>query len=97
MLGFRGHFLSKSRRYSTTFGALRGDRRRWRLAAILAEIDQATDDPAAGTREIDPDDFIVINDWELVRIGHDTQDQRDQAIAIAERNRDRPATAHGRR
>jgi hypothetical protein len=31
--GFRGHFLTKSRRYSTTFGALRNERQRWRLAA----------------------------------------------------------------
>lgn len=31
--GFRGHFLTKSRRYSTTFGALRVERQRWRLAA----------------------------------------------------------------
>jgi hypothetical protein len=30
--GFRGHFLTKSRRYSTTFGALRNERRRWQLA-----------------------------------------------------------------
>jgi hypothetical protein len=27
MLGFRGHFLTKSRRYSTTFRVIRGDRR----------------------------------------------------------------------
>jgi hypothetical protein len=31
--GFRGHFLTKSRRYSTTFQALRDERQRWRLAA----------------------------------------------------------------
>ena len=30
--GFRGHFLTKSRRWSTTFGALRAERQRWRLA-----------------------------------------------------------------
>ena len=30
--GFRGHFLTKSKRYSTTFGALRADRQAWRLA-----------------------------------------------------------------
>ncbi|NEA59409.1 replication initiation protein [Streptomyces sp. SID13666] len=30
MLGFRGHFSSKSRRYSTTLGELRGARRTWR-------------------------------------------------------------------
>ncbi|MDO0913554.1 replication initiation protein [Streptomyces sp. DT2A-34] len=31
MLGFRGHFSSKSRAYSTTLGALRDVRRAWRL------------------------------------------------------------------
>jgi hypothetical protein len=31
MLGFRGHFLTKSHRYSTTFTALRRQRRTWRL------------------------------------------------------------------
>ena len=30
--GFRGHFLTKSRRYSTTFTALRDERQRWRIA-----------------------------------------------------------------
>ena len=30
MLGFRGHFASKSRRYSTTLGAIRGERRAYR-------------------------------------------------------------------
>jgi hypothetical protein len=30
--GFRGHFLTKSQRYSTTFAALRAERKRWRLA-----------------------------------------------------------------
>ncbi|SCD93480.1 hypothetical protein GA0115239_11258 [Streptomyces sp. BpilaLS-43] len=32
MLGFRGHFSTKSRAYSTTLGALRDVRRAWRLA-----------------------------------------------------------------
>jgi hypothetical protein len=30
MLGFRGHFSTKSRRYSTTLGALRDARAEWR-------------------------------------------------------------------
>jgi hypothetical protein len=42
MLGFRGHFSTKSRRYSTTLGALRGTRHKWRTnaahARILAEL-----------------------------------------------------------
>ena len=29
--GFRGHFLTKSRRYSTTFAELRAERQRWRI------------------------------------------------------------------
>ncbi len=40
MLGFRGHFLTKSRAYSITFGAIRQERRTWRLRRDL--------DPARG-------------------------------------------------
>ncbi|MEV0441051.1 replication initiator [Streptomyces spectabilis] len=36
MLGFRGHFSTKSRAYSTTLGALRDVRRAWRLAQAQA-------------------------------------------------------------
>jgi hypothetical protein len=36
MLGFPGHFLTKSHRYSVTFGAIRSEWRTWRLAQDLA-------------------------------------------------------------
>ncbi|WP_031029661.1 replication initiator [Streptomyces sp. NRRL WC-3725] len=36
MLGFRGHFSTKSRRYSTTLGALRHARAEWRRAQAAA-------------------------------------------------------------
>ena len=36
MLGFRGHFSTKSRRYSTTLGALRNARAEWRRAQTAA-------------------------------------------------------------
>ncbi|TXS42099.1 replication initiation protein [Streptomyces sp. uw30] len=36
MLGFRGHFSTKSRRYSTTLGALRDARAEWRRAQAMA-------------------------------------------------------------
>ncbi|MCX4640840.1 replication initiation protein [Streptomyces platensis] len=36
MLGFRGHFSTKSRRYSTTLGALRDVRRAWRVEQARA-------------------------------------------------------------
>ncbi|MEU4327736.1 replication initiator [Nonomuraea dietziae] len=46
MLGFRGHFTTKSRRYSTTFKALRTARQTWRRrqhrTAELAEGEEST-------------------------------------------------------
>jgi predicted DNA-binding transcriptional regulator AlpA len=38
MLGFRGHFLTKSRAYSTTFKTLRGDRQAHRLTERLTSL-----------------------------------------------------------
>ncbi|MFB9637892.1 replication initiator [Streptomyces spiralis] len=40
MLGFRGHFSTKSRRYSTTLGALRDARADWRRAQAAAPAPQ---------------------------------------------------------
>ncbi len=51
MLGFRGHFSTKSRRYSTTLGALRDARAEWRRAQAV------TDDQAA------PDSTLVLTHW----------------------------------
>ena len=36
--GYRGHFLTKSRRFSTTFDSLRGERQRWRLEEKRGEL-----------------------------------------------------------
>ncbi len=85
MLGFRGHFLTKSQRYSTTFTALRQERRTWRLRADLAVLDAATDDPNA--IPVDLDTITVVNDWAVIRIGHRDYGERELALAIAERNR----------
>ncbi|SEQ71910.1 hypothetical protein SAMN04487983_1007176 [Streptomyces sp. yr375] len=41
MLGFRGHFSTKSRRYSTTLGALRTARADWRRAQTAPPVPQA--------------------------------------------------------
>lgn len=79
MLGFRGHFLTKSQRYSVSFRTIRGERRLWRLRKDLAGLDQA--DP------IDPDTVVVVNDWVPVRFGHRDDGERELAAAIAERNR----------
>jgi hypothetical protein len=51
--GFRGHFLTKSRRYSTTFGALRAERQRWRLA----------NRPQGSREEALDADEVVVREW----------------------------------
>ncbi|MER7484919.1 replication initiator [Streptomyces sp. NPDC126497] len=43
MLGFRGHFSTKSRRYSTTLGALRDARAEWRRAHAALAVDTGHD------------------------------------------------------
>ncbi|MGW7469703.1 replication initiator protein RepSA [Streptomyces xantholiticus] len=57
MLGFRGHFSTKSRRYSTTLGALR---------QIRADYRAAQDHDALG----DPDTVLVLASWEYAGHGH---------------------------
>jgi hypothetical protein len=52
MLGFGGHFATKSRTYSTTFGALRKERADY-TAALDPELAALADSP----------DVIVINHW----------------------------------
>ncbi|MFE2539370.1 replication initiator protein RepSA [Actinacidiphila glaucinigra] len=61
MLGFRGHFSSKSRRYSTTLGALRQERADYRAA-------QERD--VLGPEPIEPDTVLVLADWQYAGHGH---------------------------
>ncbi|MBW0103219.1 replication initiator [Pseudonocardia sp. KRD291] len=92
MLGFRGHFLTKSRAYSTTFGAIRGERRTYRLGETLAALDT----PA------EPGSVLVVNDWQVAQIGHRNDAEREIALGIAERRREQrrthyeTRTEHGR-
>jgi hypothetical protein len=53
LLGFRGHFATKSRSYSTTFTALRAEREYW--ASVRAALH-------AG---VDPEQVAVVGDWRL--------------------------------
>ncbi|MFJ2722847.1 replication initiator protein RepSA [Streptomyces sp. NPDC087437] len=61
MLGFRGHFSSKSRRYSTTLGALRQARADYRAAQEHA---------ALGLDDVEPDTVLVLADWQYAGHGH---------------------------
>ena len=85
MLGFRGHFLTKSHRYSVTFKALRERRRTWRLLSDLAQLGTETDDPNEVAPDLDT--ITVINDWWPVHYGHRDDAERELAHAIAERRR----------
>ncbi|MBP2474020.1 hypothetical protein JOF53_002892 [Crossiella equi] len=73
MLGFRGHFLTKSRRYSTTFKDIRGSQRAYRAAEALERL---------GVTE---DTVTVVNDWNFLTVGHRDDAERELAAAIAER------------
>ncbi|SHL62439.1 replication initiator [Streptomyces yunnanensis] len=68
MLGFRGHFSTKSRRYSTTLGTLREERRAWQKAQQepleLEEIEQ----PEEG--QCLEDTTRVVAHWALVGFGY---------------------------
>ncbi|QKW60782.1 replication initiation protein [Streptomyces sp. NA03103] len=61
MLGFRGHFSSKSRHYSTTLGALRQAR---------ADYRAAQDHTALALDDREPDTVLVLTDWQYAGHGH---------------------------
>ncbi|MEV8245832.1 MULTISPECIES: replication initiator [Streptomyces] len=64
MLGFRGHFSSKSRAYSTTLGALRDVRRAWRIAQ--AEAARAR----AGLPATDETTLVTTSSWTYLSSGY---------------------------
>jgi len=57
MLGFRGHFSTKSRRYSTTLGALREVRRTWAVTR-------------RGVPEEESGTTLVVSDWRYLASGY---------------------------
>ncbi|MFI5616147.1 replication initiator protein RepSA [Streptomyces sp. NPDC051567] len=61
MLGFRGHFSTKSRQYSTTLGALRQTR---------ADYRAAQEREARGLPTTDPDTTLVLASWQYAGHGH---------------------------
>jgi hypothetical protein len=63
MLGFRGHFVTKSRGYSTNLGTLRADR-----AAYRAQQDEAA--PAGGADVNDDDATVVLSIWQYIGSGY---------------------------
>jgi hypothetical protein len=84
MLGFGGHWSTKSRRYSTTMGALRrarvafAKRRRARDGVPLDAFGRAEDDQAV----------IVFASWAYVGAGYATEGERWLALSAAARARE---------
>lgn len=71
MLGFRGHFSTKSRRYSVTLGSLRGARRAWRLERTVER---------AREEGHDLDEVLVVGSWTFAGMGW--RNEGDRALAI---------------
>ena len=84
MLGFGGHWSTKSRRYSTTFTVLRrapvqfAKRRRASGGIPLDAWDRPEDDQAV----------IVIATWSYVASGYQTEGERWLALSAAARARE---------
>ncbi|MEV1239459.1 replication initiator [Nonomuraea sp. NPDC049750] len=82
MLGFRGHFSTRSRRYSTTLGELRAARERF----------VHTEEVTHGRLPLfDEDTILVISEWEYAGKGHSAG---DQLLAAALTGRPLPAAEH---
>ena len=92
MLGFRGHFATKSRRYAITLGAIRRSRRRAQALIAQAAAEGRTVDLAAMEADLLADDdaetTLVIGNWQYAGTGWNTEGEHALAIAAAARARE---------
>jgi hypothetical protein len=83
MLGFGGHFLTKSRRYSITFGQLRKARTEHRRTQHHPDGET---DPWG--RPLDDTVVLVLGTWTITGTGYRTNAEADLAMAAAARARE---------
>jgi hypothetical protein len=92
MLGFRGHFASKSRRYSVTLGALQRARRRRQVLIAQHRAEGRPLDLAALEADLLADEndetTLVIGQWHFVGAGWTNDAQTVLARAAAARARE---------
>jgi len=92
MLGFRGHFASKSRRYSLTLGALRRARRRAQALITSCRAECRPLDLASLEADLladeDEETTLVVGHWHYVGCGWASEGERVLAIAAAARARE---------
>ncbi|MCZ4119247.1 hypothetical protein O3X23_07620 [Streptomyces sp. H39-S7] len=86
MPGFRGHFSTKSRRYSVTLGALRDARRAWRTEQARTH---------AGLPERDADTTLVVGHWDYLGSGYSPGASLLAAHVWHRRARERQFAAEG--
>lgn len=75
MLGFRGHFSTRSRRYSTTLTCLRRARQDWRDRSLMAHIGCSDEAQLHRHRDndeclADDDEILVLGQWHYRGRGH---------------------------
>jgi Replication initiator protein, pSAM2 len=89
MLGFGGHFATKSRAYSTTFGALRAAR-----STAMRRANTAT---AAHPEQLAPvdheDQVLIVGAWTYAGTGWRTTADAALALAAADATRSRRPAA----
>jgi hypothetical protein len=92
MLGFRGHFATKSRRYSVTLGALRRARRRAQAMVASARAEGRPLDLASLEADLLADDdqetTLVVGQWQFLGSGWASEGERVLAVAAAARARE---------
>jgi hypothetical protein len=91
MLGFRGHFSTKSRRYSVTLGALRRARRRFQRLAAEAHRNGRTLDTRDLEARLTADDdetTLVVGSWTFEGSGWPRAGDKALADAAASRARE---------
>ena len=83
-LGYRGHVMTKTRRYSTTFGELRRARSEWRQNGRRpindAEVRQAGADV---DHDGDEADIVIERQWRFAGVGFFDSDTAARALASA--------------
>jgi Helix-turn-helix domain len=100
MLGFGGHFATKSRAYSTTFSALRAAR-----TTAMRRANATAAHPEQLPADDDPDTVLVVGAWAYAGTGWHTTADAALALAAADSaahdarllsRRDRPHQTGGR-
>ena len=88
MLGFGGHFATKSRRYSTTHKALRAARREWHRTTRADWRDRNHQDLRVDWGDdVDTETTLIVADLHLAGIGWNTTADAHLAAAAAARAR----------